>query len=606
MLTLVVSDRFLELSDEEVLPEYGSASSSEYSDDNNEVGQVVEKDILGPSVKGLPSNLGFDDDGSELEEDEDGAGWGTSRRDYYNADNIETEADALEEEEEAIRLQKKQLESMTEADFGFDEAGWQGPEGDDKQNYGNENDGPILEILPQLEVTDAMGPEDRMRMLAVNHPEFELLAKEYLGLQAIFKDSIFGVTTTKEHQETKRLDTSENVLGNVMPVFSLEQNALAVYLAALSMYFALLSHRPLEKNGNYAKHPPTILREHPVIETLIKCRLLWEKVRGLQLPSAERSALDRKSQIEKSDSAEGDLTKGLLGDHQRVKDKRKKRKKSKIQRDAEAALIEADAKRAERLKETEVDLARLSASIKITQPPSKAEIGIPNSNLIADGNDSELDDDDALAVPEVSEKARRKKSLKFYTSQIAQKSNKRGTAGREAGGDADLPYRERLKDKQERLNVEAIARGNKVKDNPKDRLGEESDENDHRAALKIRDDGDYYDLVTARSQRKKASKAALAEARVQAAKDGKVVEVAEEIGADGKRAITYAIEKNKGLAPKRNKDVRNPRVKKRKKYEDKKKKLGSIRPIYKGGEGKGGYGGELTGIKDNLVKSIKL
>jgi U3 small nucleolar RNA-associated protein 3 len=58
---------------------------------------------------------------------------------------------------------------------------------------------------------------------------------------------------------------------------------------------------------------------------------------------------------------------------------------------------------------------------------------------------------------------------------------------------------------------------------------------------------------------------------------------------------------------KRKKDVRNPRVKKRKKYEEKKKKkLSSIRAVYKGGEGRGGYGGEKTGIKTGLVKSIKL
>jgi len=60
------------------------------------------------------------------------------------------------------------------------------------------------------------------------------------------------------------------------------------------------------------------------------------------------------------------------------------------------------------------------------------------------------------------------------------------------------------------------------------------------------------------------------------------------------------------LTPRRKKDVRNPRVKKRKKYEEKKKKLGSMRPVYKGGEGKGGYGGELTGIKTGLVKSVRL
>jgi U3 small nucleolar RNA-associated protein 3 len=113
-------------------------------------------------------------------------------------------------------------------------------------------------------------------------------------------------------------------------------------------------------------------------------------------------------------------------------------------------------------------------------------------------------------------------------------------------------------------------------------------------------------MITARSKQRKADKKALAEAYAEVSRKGGRIDVQEKIGPDGKRAITYQIEKNKGLTPKRNKDVRNPRVKKRKKFEQKKKRLGSIRQIYKGGEGPGGYGGELTGIKKNLVKSVKL
>ena len=79
----------------------------------------------------------------------------------------------------------------------------------------------------------------------------------------------------------------------------------------------------------------------------------------------------------------------------------------------------------------------------------------------------------------------------------------------------------------------------------------------------------------------------------------------ETVGEDGKRKISYAIEKNKGLTPHRKKDARNPRVKKRKKYDEKKKKLASMKPVYKGGEPRGGYGCELTGIKKGLVKSTK-
>jgi U3 small nucleolar RNA-associated protein 3 len=80
----------------------------------------------------------------------------------------------------------------------------------------------------------------------------------------------------------------------------------------------------------------------------------------------------------------------------------------------------------------------------------------------------------------------------------------------------------------------------------------------------------------------------------------------EENGGDGKRKISYQIEKNKGLAPLRRNNIRIPTVKKRMKYEEKKKKLSSVRAVYKGGPGPAGYQGELTGIKTGLVKSIKL
>jgi U3 small nucleolar RNA-associated protein 3 len=57
---------------------------------------------------------------------------------------------------------------------------------------------------------------------------------------------------------------------------------------------------------------------------------------------------------------------------------------------------------------------------------------------------------------------------------------------------------------------------------------------------------------------------------------------------------------------KRKKEVRNSRVKKRMKYAEKQKKLKSMKSTYSGGEGKGGYKGEQTGIKPGLIKSVKL
>lgn len=73
---------------------------------------------------------------------------------------------------------------------------------------------------------------------------------------------------------------------------------------------------------------------------------------------------------------------------------------------------------------------------------------------------------------------------------------------------------------------------------------------------------------------------------------------------DGKRTITYQIAKNKGLLPYRNKEYRNPRVRNRMKYRRAKiRRKGQVREprreITK-------YGGELTGIRKDVSRSIKI
>lgn len=64
------------------------------------------------------------------------------------------------------------------------------------------------------------------------------------------------------------------------------------------------------------------------------------------------------------------------------------------------------------------------------------------------------------------------------------------------------------------------------------------------------------------------------------------------------------MEKNRGLTPHRPKTVRNPRVKKRIKFDKAQKKLSSTRAVYKGGMAalEGGYAGEKSGIS-NVIKS---
>lgn len=71
-----------------------------------------------------------------------------------------------------------------------------------------------------------------------------------------------------------------------------------------------------------------------------------------------------------------------------------------------------------------------------------------------------------------------------------------------------------------------------------------------------------------------------------------------------KRQITYQIAKNKGLTPHRKKDQRNPRVKHKLKYRKAKiRRKGAIREVR---SEVSRYGGEASGIKANVKKSIKI
>ncbi len=75
---------------------------------------------------------------------------------------------------------------------------------------------------------------------------------------------------------------------------------------------------------------------------------------------------------------------------------------------------------------------------------------------------------------------------------------------------------------------------------------------------------------------------------------------------DGPRSLTHAILKNKGLTPHRSKSVRNPRVKKRQRFEKAKKKVASQKAVYKGGiSDTGRYDGEKSGIS-KVIKSVRL
>lgn len=550
-------EEFLENSDEEALA-YDDENSDDEEDDQDDYARKPAKSAKGRRDGGAESE-------QEEGEEGDASWWGSSKKEYYDADNLETEADALEEEQEARRLQKKKLAKMSESDFIFDEAEWLAPETEEADQ--NEV---VTEVLKDVEIPADMGAEERYRLLRSRYPEFDYLADELQQLQPLLVD----VQKQAEGQPSKSLAV-------------VKYRVLGCYVATLAMYFATLTSPARDAvNGNTKALDPAELRDHEVMGTLLECRDAWKKVENLKISDQTRATTALPSppeedlEIDENVDMEADVLK---------KSNEELAKKAK-----------AKAKAERKAKAIEESIADLDALVTTKKKAKKSSAGVT-----ARDSDSDFGEEESLDAKAAAEKAARKKSLRFYTSQIVQKANRRAGAGRDAGGDMDIPYRERLKDRQARLNIEAEKRGKKGSNMGAD-LGDDSDEEDGRVANAVRDDEDeYYDMIAARSSSKKEEKAARAAALAAASSRDRVVQK-EEVGEDGKRKISYQIEKNKGLTPHRKKDVRNPRVKKRKAYAAKQVKLKSMKAVYKGGEGRGGYAGELTGIKPGLIKSVKL
>ncbi|KAH8164551.1 hypothetical protein CIB48_g3706 [Xylaria polymorpha] len=547
------AEELLEDDDEEILG---------YSEDSD-----VDDDEPPPPKSGKSAKRQNDDDSDteqrqgEAEEEHDDGYWGSSRKDYYDADQIETTVDAEEEEKEALRLQKKKLAKMSEADF-FNEDEWLAGEAEEANQ-----DDVVTEVLKEVEIPPDMDPEERTRLLQSRYPELPFLADELLQLQP------------------KLVDLQKEAQGqDPMSLAVIKYRVLGSLVATLAMYFGILTSPARDGDGVTKTIDPSELREHEVMSTLLECRNAWKKVESLE-GSKPAASVDVLPSLPKDEDVEI-LNEDSVKPKETKETNKAKRARAKAERKAKA------------FEDSLADLDSLFYS------PTVSKKAMPKD--AAEDSNSDFGEEEYLDSKTAADKAARKKSLRFYTSQIAQKANRRAAGGRDAGGDMDIPYRERLKDRQARLNAEAEKRGKKGSNIGAD-LGEGSDDEDHETGKAIRDKGneEYYDMIAASSNKRKNDKAAKAAALSAAGSADRVVGV-EKVGPDGRREITYAIKANKGLAPKRKKEVRNPRVKKKLAYQSKLKKLKSQKAVYSGGPGKGGYAGEKSGLKTNLVKSVKL
>ena len=561
--------------------------SDEGSDEGDDEDNGEAEMRRGPGAAREMSSPFSDEQEEELAEE----GWGSSKKAYYGGHggepDGEDEVDHQAEEEEARRIQHKQMAGMAAADFAFDEDDWAAPPPSAAAVTAAAAGAVVTEHLPS-KLPDA--PEERTRLLHTRHPEFQPLAHEFLALQEVFPALEMGALAAETAGEA------------ASPVVRKWRIASA-YLGVLSMYFALLTEDAADG-----------VRDHPIMAALLGVRAAWETVKDQRVERIE-ARLD--PVLEEAPEAGAEAEK-------RTRRKRKLAQQQQSDDDGEPPLPSSSSPEEEEEEDGGVavqaarkagredfsDLDALAAS-PAAQRPAKKTKTVPD-----DGDDgADFGEDAVLNDLDAEDKRQRRKNLRFYTAQITAKASKRDAASRGAGGDADVPHRERRKERELRLQAEAQRRrdrgqgadlGADLSDSEPD-AGSDAKQRTAAKAPSAADgadpDNEYYALLASAAKSRKADRKQLYEAQKAARKEGSVLLQADG-GPVGKREIGWKIMKNKGLTPKRKKEVRNPRVKKKMQYEKKMKKVGSTRAVYRGGL-HGAYGGEATGIKRNVVKSVK-
>ncbi|KAI0826750.1 Sas10 C-terminal domain-containing protein [Trametes gibbosa] len=607
------------LDDDESGNEAEGGLDAQYEDDTSLPAAKGAQKTKKPKAKGKKGKKEESEEETESDSEEE-EGWGVKKAAYYssNAQEIDSEDEEANEleEQEAKRLQTKARDAMVEDDFGLEDIVEGLPEAD-----GNVDE-PVLPAVRAL-------PHDKqslLRHLEKTNPEALALANDW--------DDV-AHNLVKAQAKITKLE-AEDPTALSLSMMHLHHQALLTYATTLAFYFHLrTSERYIQR--------PELLRSHPILPRLLQLKKSISILEDLDFAASDEEDMSGLSDEDEGDAESEMDSDDLMADAEALWAGSKLKKKGKgLERgELEELLREANdlmdvdstapgdmpkkAKRKQRAPAEEPPKKRRKAAdaspgpvFDLVEPEldaytSKAKSAKTKRPLIASAEDV-YGEASTLDVADAADKQARKKTLRFHVARIESTSARRAGARAGAiGGDDDIPYRERKREKEARLakevakaregagadlddvdpEVEMAAEDSKAKKRRRDESGSESDGADGAA------DG-YYELVQRKSKDKKDKKK-------QDYDTAKAVEryVPDEEGADGPRSLTRAILKNRGLTPSRSKSVRNPRVKKRQKYEKAKKKVASQKAVYKGGMDAGRYTGEKTGISQTS-KGIRL
>lgn len=580
------------------------------------------------------SDIGEDEDGKgefysdteaddqDDQDDEEGA-WGKHKYNYYDADDIgedtdDDEAAAQEEEEEAMRLQKKQLETLDEDDF-IDEFSTQlgvSSAKDDKsfsRLVGSVDDGHTQIDLEKIsfgadsssgafdmseakkQALEKLSDHEKIKVIQSESPELFSLVDDFSVLWERAQNDVLPLLTKASSQGVSADDHP------ALAFYLAQYQVIMSYLNNISVYLVMKSSTAAERGG-------VELCDHPVISYIVEFRRRLEMMEALQKRLAPLLSMFEEEL--NSETLENTETATIQpSERSEVEDttpatlKTTKPKKSKKTKKSATAAAFLDNPTTTAGVDSYAELRAMLKKERLASKPKKLSKQKRSTGAVWESleDDGGFGDQEQLAEEDADDKERAIRRLRHHAKRIVQSQSKRENRDK-LSGDVDIPYKDR-RNAADRLRLDdsateaARARAEQYGDDLDSDVGEMSNSDST--------DDEYTRLEKATRLRKDKAAAEKEERKQSHWKEMVAANEEAEAEAKGdiKRNINYQILKNKGLQPKRTKEQRNPRVKRRMRYEQAKKKLGStvaqVRSL------QGNYGGEATGIKANLSRSTR-
>ncbi|KAG5732711.1 hypothetical protein E4T56_gene16691 [Termitomyces sp. T112] len=550
----------------------------EYEEEAEDAEAVTETKMGREGKKKKKKKGSSSEEDSETEEES----WGKSKAVWYSSNAAQLESDDEEgnelEEQEAKRIQSKMQEEMQDGDFGLE---------DTVDTEVVDNTDGLAESA--LTVTQQL-PQDKKLLLR----HLEKISPETLALARDWENAVETLARTQE--KIKKIQ-AENPDALSLGMLHIYYQASLTYTTTLAFYLHLAS------SEKYAQRPER-LKAHPILR-----RLLTLKQSLVTLEDLDFAASDSEDESDENDEDASMTSDDIMLDGKALWNDDDE--DMRLQ-DDELELLLKDQKEAALHEPPKKKRKTLKAAAKATDVSPVFDLVEPEYLPLKTSSSRSLSDSaitdafgeaTSLQHVDAADKSARRKSLRFHTSKIESASARRkGARSQALGGDDDIPYRERKKERDARLsreNTKNRGHGGEDLDDTESKIRTEMTGRDDDEALEDADG--YYELVKKQAKTKKEHKKAEYEAMVEAARPN-----FSEDATAGPRSLTRAILANKGLTPHRPKSVRNPRVKKRLRFEKAKKKLSSQKAVYKGGLAETGrYDGERSGIS-KVVKSTRL